>query len=171
MQTFPIFKKLATLALLVGLFMTARRPVLLAQESQGDQEQNIDTYVELLRKDVKTQKVAIIGQLMQLSPEQSSAFWPIYSEYDKELTALGNEKLKGIKDYAAHYSSLTEEKAKELANLALALEEKRIALKRKYLERFQKAVSPKMAAKFLQIENQLLMLIDLQIASNLPIVH
>ena len=171
MRILSIFNRVATLVLLMTLFLTAR-PALLAQESEAeDREQNIDTYVELLRKDVRTQKVAIIGQLMQLSPEQSSVFWPIYSEYDKELATLSNERVKGIKDYAAHYKEMTDGKAKELADLALALEQKRVALKRKYLARFEKALSPKLAAKFLQIENQLLMLVDLQIASNLPIVQ
>jgi hypothetical protein len=135
------------------------------------QEQNVETYAELLRQDIKTQKVAITSQLMELSSEQAPVFWAVYSDYDKDLTALGNERLQGVKEYAANYTNLTNEKADELVSRRLALEERLIALKKKYYERFKQALSPKMAAKFLQIENQLLAVLDLQIASNLPIVQ
>ena len=41
---------------------------------------------------------------------------------------------------------------------------------RNYYKKFTKALSPKMAAKFFQVENQLWMLLDLKIASELPLV-
>ena len=53
---------------------------------------------------------------------------------------------------------------------ALELESRRTALKEKYYTRLKSALSPKTAARFLQVENQLLMIIDLQIAASLPIV-
>jgi hypothetical protein len=66
---------------------------------------------------------------------------------------------------------MTEEKAQELSDLALQLEADRVVLKQKYVERFRKALSPKIAARFLQVENQLLWLLDLQISSSLPVVQ
>ena len=159
--------------LFVGLLLTFGGGGLLGQTlTEAEvQEQNVETYAELLRQDIKTQKVAITSQLMELSPEQASVFWAVYSDYDKDLTALGNERLQGVKEYAANYLNLTDEKADELVSRRLALEERLTALKKKYYERFKQALSPKMAAKFLQIENQLLAILDLQIASNLPIVQ
>ena len=41
---------------------------------------------------------------------------------------------------------------------------------RNYYKKFSKALSPKMAAKFFQVENQLWMLMDFQISSELPLV-
>lgn len=135
-----------------------------------DQEANLQEYISLLRQNVRTQKVAIMGQMMQLTPEQASKFWPIYNEYDRELTMLNNEKLAGIKKWAQNEANVTDALAGELANKALDLESRRTDLKRKYMGQISNALSPKLAARFLQIENQLLMLIDLQVASNLPIV-
>jgi len=135
------------------------------------QEVNLETYADLLRQDIKTQKVAILSQLMQLSPEQASAFWPIYREYAKELSVLGDERLAGVREYAENFSTMTDEEADRLARLRLDHEAKLTALKKKYYERFKKALSPVLAARFLQIENQLLAILDLQIASSLPIVQ
>ena len=44
-----------------------------------------------------------------------------------ELAAIGDERYAGIKDYAAHYGTLTPEKATELTDKAISLEEKRLS--------------------------------------------
>jgi hypothetical protein len=159
---------------LTGLVAIWAGPTLRAQEkpsASDTQEQNIDTYVNLLREDVQKQKVAIIGQLMQLNPEQAAAFWPVYNEYAKEFSALGDLRVRGIKEYAANYSSLSDEQATQLANMRFNYEERLVALKRRYFDKLSKALTPKLAARFFIIENQLLDVIDLQVASNLPIIQ
>jgi len=56
-----------------------------------------------------------------------------------------------------------------MAVAALGLEAKRHALKVSYYDKFKAAVSPKTAARFLQVENQILLILDLQIAASLPL--
>ncbi|MEE8586028.1 MAG: hypothetical protein V3T83_14385 [Acidobacteriota bacterium] len=136
-----------------------------------NREVNLDTYADLLREDVSSQKVAILSQLMNLTPEKAAKFWPLYAEYDKELEVIGKGRVALIKDYAANYANLNDAKASELARKALDLGFRRLALKKKYFERVEQALSGKDAAKFLQIENQLLKIVDLQILANLPIVQ
>jgi len=63
---------------------------------------------------------------------------------------------------------LEDEKAYDLAERSLDYEAGRVKLKRHYFRKFSKALSPKPAAKFFQVEKQIQMLIDLQIASELP---
>jgi hypothetical protein len=135
------------------------------------QQTNIRAYVELLRADVRAKKTAIITDVMMFDDEQAEKFWPIYREYDLELQILNDQKLAGIQDYAKNYDKMTDEKADELAKLALALENKRNELKKKYYERVREQLGGIVAARFLQVENQLLMVIDLQIASSLPVVQ
>lgn len=160
------------LAISVVLSVTLLRPAF-GQDSvaTGDQEMNLQTYASLLRQDVRAQKMTIITQMMQFTPDQASVFWPVYAAYDRELSAIGQEKVAIIEDYAKNYGSVTDAKATELVTRALGIEEQRTALKRKYFQKFSEAISPKSAAKFMQVENQLLMLIDLQVASSLPIVE
>ncbi|HYI97405.1 MAG TPA: hypothetical protein VEX68_27960 [Bryobacteraceae bacterium] len=131
---------------------------------------NIQAYIELLRQDVKKGKVAVLTEMMALTPEEASKFWPVYNEYDKELSRLGNERVALVKDYADNYGSMSDQKAVEIGRKSLDLESRRIALKKRYFDRISQSVSAKTAGRFLQIENQLLMIIDLQIASSLPIV-
>jgi hypothetical protein len=143
------------------------------QQPTADQtkEANLKAYVDLLRKDVKKDKVTIITELMDLSPEEAAKFWPVYNDYDKALTTLADERVALIRMYAENYASMTDQVATKLATGVLDLDAKRNQLKRQYFERMSKSLSPKLAARFLQIDNQLEKIIDLQIASSLPVIE
>ena len=135
------------------------------------QDLNIRAYIELLRSDLRGQKVAVIAEIMGFTEDEAVKFWPIYQEYQAEIAKLTDRKLAGIKDYADNYQKMTEDKAKELTTLALQLEADRVVVKKKYIDKMQQALSPKMAGRFLQVENQIQFLMDLQIASSLPVVQ
>jgi NurA-like 5'-3' nuclease len=130
-----------------------------------------DAYVELLRSDVKTQRVAIITEVMQFSDSAAAVFWPIYRDYEYEATNIGDDMLALLKDYAANYDNLTEEMAKDLADRALKIDEADLKLRKKYFKKVEKELGSITAAKFLQIENQIKLLIDLQIAQSLPLIQ
>jgi hypothetical protein len=130
---------------------------------------NLSAYAELLRSDVRTEKVAIITEIMGFTEAEDAAFWPIYREYDAEMAKLGDERVALIAEYANSYSNMTDPVADRLATKGIELEGKRQAVKAKCYERVKAALSPRAAMRFLQVEHQLLLLIDLQIAASLPI--
>ena len=141
------------------------------QAPQSDQTQtlNLTAYAELLRSDVRAQKVAILTEVMGFTEQEDGIFWPIYREYDLELSKLGDERVALIAEYAANYENLTDALAAKLASQALDLEGRRQAVKAKYYERMRSALSPRTALRFLQVEHQIQLLIDLQISASLPI--
>jgi len=130
---------------------------------------NLTAYAELLRSDIRAEKVAILTEMMEFTEEEDAAFWPIYREYDSELAKLGDERVALIAEYARNYDTLTDDTAESLAKRALDLESRRQAVKAKYYDRMRTALKPKAALRFLQIEHQLQLLIDLQISAALPI--
>ena len=156
---------LAMLAATTGV--SAQQAVPTAADTR---DANLRAYVELLRSDVRAQKVAFITELMEFSEADDKAFWPIYRDYDTELSAINDERVTGIEEYARNYDKVSDALADKLAMKALELEGRRTGLKQKYYERFKTALSATTAARFLQVENQLQLIIDLQIASSLPIV-
>jgi hypothetical protein len=132
---------------------------------------NLSAYVELLRSDVRAQKVAILTQLMELTEAEDAKFWPVYREYDLEMAKLGDERMALIAEYRDHYKKMTDAVADKLAAGALDLESRRRAVLAKYYDRVKIALAPRKALRFLQIEHQLLLLIDLQISALLPITN
>jgi len=129
-----------------------------------------DDFIELLRQDLKTQKVAIITETMNFNEEESNAFWPVYREYDFEATKLADERIAIIKDYADNYEKMTDAKAKELIERSMKNEENRLKLRKKYFKEFLKVLPAIKAARFAQVDNQISLLLNLQIASELPLV-
>lgn len=131
---------------------------------------NIQAYIELLRSDVRQQKAEDMGAVMQLSAADATKFWPIYSEYDAELTKLNDSRAANIREYARTYDQMSDEKADELIQKAMAYRKQRSELLAKYYARVKDSLGAITAARFVQVEDQLLLLIDLQIDSALPVV-
>jgi hypothetical protein len=160
-----------TIAALCVLVMSGAPGYGQAQQSveRETTTRNFQAYGELLRSDVRAQKVAIITQVMEFTEAEDAAFWPIYREYDAEMNKLGEERVGLIAEYASNYSNLTDAMAEKMAAAALDLEARRQAIRARCHDRVKKALSPRTALRFLQVEHQLQLLIDLQISASLPI--
>jgi hypothetical protein len=156
-----------TAALLAAFSLQAQQPV----SPEETREANLKAYVELLRRDIKKDKVAILTEMMDLTPEESAKFWPVYSAYDAELTKLGDERIAFLRKYAENYDSLTDQQAKEIVNGLLNVQAQRNALQKKYFDKMSAVLTAKQAARFVQIEHQILLVLDLQLAASLPIVE
>ena len=138
--------------------------------SQSDSQENTKAYIELLREDVRQEKDEIMGSVMLLSAQDAAKFWPIYSEYDAQLTKLNNQRIENIKEYVRSYNQMTDAKADELIQDSLAYQKQRAELLVQTYGKVKEALGAVAAARFAMIEHQLLLIIDLQIDSALPIV-
>src|SRR5579863_4523746 len=138
--------------------------------SPSSDSQNIRAYIDLLRGDVRQQKAEMVGVVMQLSAADAAKFWPIYEQYDVELAKLNDLRVANIEEYANTYNQMTDEKADELIQKALSYRKQRSELLAKYYGLVKQALGGITAARFVQVEDQLLLIIDLQIDSSLPVV-
>lgn len=136
----------------------------------GTSKQNLSEEIKLLRKDVRAQKQKIMGAAMGLNEEQSKKFWPIYKDYDRELSKLNDLRMGGIMAYAQNYNNMTENKADELVNGAISFHKKRIDLLANTYDKVRGALGAPLGARFVQVESMVDNLIDLQIQSNLPLM-
>jgi hypothetical protein len=137
----------------------------------SDAQKNVQAYIDLLRRDVRQEKAEIMGSVMVLSAQDATKFWPIYSEYDAQLAKLNDQRVENIKEYARTYDQMTDEKADELIQKSLAYQKQRSELLAQTYDKVKQALGAVTAARFAQVEHQLLLIIDLQIASSLPIVE
>src|SRR5690349_11836843 len=96
--------------------------------ADATRETNIRAYAELLRSDLRAQKIAIITEVMQFSEAEDAKFWPVYREYEAELAKINDDRMALIKEYADNYAALTDPVADKLARRALDLEARRQTL-------------------------------------------
>jgi hypothetical protein len=127
-------------------------------------------YIALLRSDVQSRKVDIIRQNITLSEQEAKTFWPLQRSYENELSTLGDARVNVIRDYARNWDNLSDSTAKDLGTRLLDYQKKRVDLRKKYFDRISNEVTPTVAAKFFQVEIQLENLIDLAVASSVPLV-
>lgn len=132
--------------------------------------QSTETIIELLRSDLQSNKKAVVAESMELTSEQSDKFWPIYNEFQFEVTKLGDKKIAIIKEYAENYDQLTNEVAENLIDQSFDLEEDRLSLNKKYYKKVSKALDAKHAGKFIQLLNRMNMLIDIQLSAEIPLL-
>jgi hypothetical protein len=140
-----------------------------AAAANDTRDVNLRAYAELLRSDLRAQKVAVITEVMQFTEAEDAKFWPVYRQYETDLAKINDDRMALIKEYSGAYDTLTDATADRLALRALDLEARRQALTASYYTRFKAVLPPKTAARFLQVEHQILLLMDLQIAASLPI--
>ena len=134
-------------------------------------EAEFDSYMEILRSDLKTQRVALITQAMEFTDEEATAFWPIYREYELEMYKNGDKLIALIKDYAANFDTMTDDKALEIMNESFKIKEEQIKLNKKYFKQFDKVLPTKVVARFFQLNNQISDLLELQVMSELPLIE
>jgi len=146
-----------------------------AQTPAGTKPQSADAAtdaaIEQLRKDARADKSAIIGGTMEFTATEAAAFWPLYKSYEQAQKALGDEKVALIKDYAANYAAMTDAKATELVTRLQAVEDKTVAAKHQFVKSLHGVLPAKKVARYYQVENRVQMLVDLNLASEIPLVQ
>jgi hypothetical protein len=135
--------------------------------SQDATDQNI----ALLRQNLRSQKKQIVAANMDLTDKEAEQFWPLFEKYTDELMAINNKKYAAIKQYAQNYDTLTDQQAEDLTRQALEVDQAVSQLRQRYVSIFNKVISGKKTARFLQMDRRLVMLIDLQLSSALPLVE
>jgi hypothetical protein len=129
-----------------------------------------DTDLQLLRSDVQADKNKIIADTMQFTDGESTAFWPVYRDYARDLQVIGDDRVQVIKDYAQNYDSLDDNKAKDMVQRMINIEDRTLNLREDYWPKFMKALGAKRAAKFYQVDNRITLLINIQLAANIPLI-
>jgi len=156
--------RIAWMVMLALLFITPRSGVANAQS-------DFRSDMELLKTNIRGQRVDIITKSMHFTDAESASFWPVYKRYEADLDKLMDERIALLKDFTEHFDTMTDEKAEDLTRKNIAIEEKRLRLKKDYFPQFAKATSGKTAARFMQIDNHLDLLANLQLVGQTPLME
>jgi hypothetical protein len=162
MKTRPIINRVVAVALASVVFA-------LAHSTQADEE-NARNYLEMMRADLNSAKVDTINRVLKLNETEAQKFWPIYKEYEVELGKLGDERLLMIERFvqAQTGNTLDNKLASRLSDKWFNLQKIRLDLWKKYYDKIAEAVSPIRAAQFVQVEHEVALLVDINIASEMP---
>ena len=153
---------------MVALIMLS--PMAFAQTSEVHAKPLTDNDIKLLREDVQSVKDDVIKHTMQFTPAEAEKFWPLYREYAREQGKIADERLGLLTDYAKNLDQMDDGKATSLTERFLRIQDDKQSLDKRYFPKFVSALGAKRAAKFYQVNNRLTMMVDVQLASDIPLI-
>ncbi len=157
----------------IGPVVVASLVLGLAAPLAAQTSQSATTNMDILAQKIKADKKLLVAQTMQLTDQEGTAFWPIYDAYQADLGKINARLKTGIENYAKDYNAgtMTDAKASALTTEAIAIEESLVALKKTYVAKLNGVIPPIKIARFVQIENKVRALVNLDLAAGIPFVQ
>lgn len=130
-----------------------------------------NSYMEIVRSTIKTEKKVLIAEVMQLSDEESIPFWEVYNEYDEKSYKLNTNYFNVIMEFADNFENMSAEKATDLITRANKYSLDVAKLEKTYLKKMMKVISPQKTLRFFQASNKIQVMIDAQLAAEIPLLE
>jgi Spy/CpxP family protein refolding chaperone len=130
-----------------------------------------DEDIQMLRKDIRSQRKQIIAANMNLSDSEAEKFWPVYEQYISDLVKLNGTKYALIKQYIQTKGALTDTEAEAAVNQWVSTDQSVGELRKKYIPLFRKVLTARNTALFYQLDRRVQLMIDLQLASSIPMIQ
>ena len=130
---------------------------------------NVKDDTQLLISQIQTDKRAIVLSTMQLTDAEVAAFTPIYDKYQADMKKQYEGAVEMLNKFAANYGSMTDDAAKDIMKDWFKLRDARNDTMKKYAKEMSRALPPTKVLQWVQIENKLNALLDVQAASVIPI--
>ena len=130
----------------------------------------IEKNLDLLRRDLRSEKKKIIAMNVPLTEIEATKFWPVYDQYAADMTKHYDNFYSIIKDYAAKQKTLTDADAASMVKRWSDVQVELAKTRQKNVPLIANVIAGKKAALFFQVDRRLYALMDLQIASEIPLV-
>jgi hypothetical protein len=134
------------------------------------EEQVNDANIQLMRQDIRSERKKVVAANMPLTEAEAIKFWPVYDRYIAETIKVNDVRFALLKDYAKNYDTASEEQADSFIKRWLSFDQDNTQLRLKYVPEFEKVISHKKTAMFFQVDRRVSLMIELQLAAQVPLV-
>ena len=120
---------------------------------------------------IQSDRTAIVMRSMDLTPEETKAFTPLYEKFQKELGPSRKQMGRAILDFVNADAKLTDANAQRLATQVLAADRDQARLHEKHFKELLKVLPARKAARYMQIENKLDAVVRYETAKAIPLAQ
>ena len=159
----------AATLLVIAAPAPAQLPALAAEAAPG--EALTDADIAKLREGLRSDKRQTTAETLQLTAAEAAKFWPVYDRYIAELTRINTAKYTLIQEYSEKFGSYSDKQATDFIRRWLDVDIKASQLRSRYVPIVGKVLPGVKAASFFQIDRRLAMLVNLGLASQLPVLQ
>jgi Spy/CpxP family protein refolding chaperone len=141
----------------------------LGSSSAFAQAVNTADETELLVSQIQTDKRAVVLESMDLTDTEVAAFTTIYDKYQADTKGQFEELRQLLNKFAANYGSMTDDAAKDILKDFFKLRDARNSTLKKYAKQMARVLPETKVLRWVQIENKLNALLDVQAARIIPV--
>ena len=165
--------KLMAIALIGGSWMLSQATARAQTTPTVDNAGHVvsDQQMKLLRQDLRSKRKQLIAANLPLTDAEATKFWPVYDQYVTELIAINDKKFALIQDYADNWGRLTNEQSLLFIRQWMDMDMALAQLRQKYVPIVSKVLDGKKTATFMQLDRRIAMMMELQVASQIPLVQ
>jgi Spy/CpxP family protein refolding chaperone len=128
------------------------------------------TDMQALRTAVRTDKKAFVASVLKLTDAEAKKFWPAYDAYQRTFDMTNREKSVTLEGVIARDKPVSDPYAKQIAKDVIAADEIEVKARRTLYNRLLKAVPPKKALQYLQLEAKIRAVQAYDVAQVIPLV-
>ena len=127
--------------------------------------------MEMTREVIRAERKALVAANMELTDAQSKMFWPVYNDYQDATRKIADRRLKLLQSYAYAYENLTETQAEAFLKESMDIQQAKLELQRSFVPKFREVLSPKLVARFFQIDHKIDAILEYDLAAEIPLVR
>jgi hypothetical protein len=162
-------RTLATFA--IGVLLAAGNASAQAVKEDSSAAKISDIEINLLRKDLRDQKKQVVAANLPLNGDEAAKFWPLYDAYTQETIKANDQRYALVKEYAANYNTMTDAVASSYIRRWIQVDEAGSKLRLEWIPKFEQTLGAKKAAIFFQIDRRIGLMMELQLAAQLPLIQ
>ena len=152
------------LALTAGMLLLGN-----AAAQAQTQSPNLNDDTQMLLSQIQADKAAVVLKSLELTDPEARAFTPVYDEYQKERKEIAQRQIAELNKFASNYGSMTDKAAGEILKNWFKIQEDKNDLVEKYAKKFEHVLPKTKVLRFVQVENKLETVVDLQAARVIPL--
>ncbi len=126
---------------------------------------------ELAREAINANKKLVVAANMDLSENEKKGFWAVYDNYQTDLNSLNERTVALIEEFAINFENLSDDKAADILNTFLKIEADEVRLKKEFVSKFNKVLSPQKVVRYYQVENKIDAIINYDLVDKIPLAH
>jgi len=134
------------------------------------QKVSVDDVYKMVKSLAESDRKVLISKNLKMNKDERQKFWPVYTQYRKDIGKVQTDQFNLIKKFAKNYHSLSDDKANELLDAHLQSKRNILKIRKKYLNDFKNSVPAIKVAKFFQVENKLNAIVNVRLAEQIPLV-
>ena len=120
---------------------------------------------------IRNQKKLYIDKMMELTPQEKEAFWPLYAEYESGLSKIRGERIKLAINFLQSRGNLSDDEAIAMLNQKLRLDGADLKFKQSYVAKFKQVLPGRKVVRFYQAENRFDTAATAELYRNIPVIR